>query len=142
MLQQNNDTGTMPFKCTECDYVTTQFWYLVVHMKSVHKCLKAFKCSEPDDDAAAAAGTKDSLNELLNNTIPVKRKRSILNYTEIQMAKAVEAVRNGVPKKAAARQFKVPKGTLLDKLKGRTPMKRRMGRIPYLSEAEENTIAT
>ena len=56
------------------------------------------------------------------------------------MINAVAAVRNGMSQREASKQFKVPRATLFDKFQGRTPMKRKMGRDPYLTEAEEQQI--
>ena len=62
------------------------------------------------------------------------------SYTEEQMLAAVSAVRGGMSKTKAAAEFKVPKTTLLNKLAGRTPLVRKMGRDTYLSQEEECQI--
>ena len=62
------------------------------------------------------------------------------NHTEEQMKKAIKAVQDGMSQRKAAQLFKVPRITLLDKIKGRSPYDRRMGHMPYLSSQEENDI--
>ena len=68
------------------------------------------------------------------------RKGPKLNYTEDQMSSAIRAIKNGMGVRQACQKFSVPKSTVLDKVKGRTPMKRKMGRDPYLKEEEETAI--
>ena len=63
------------------------------------------------------------------------------SYSEKQMEMAINSVKSGnMHQILASRTFKVPWGTLFDKVKGRTPMKRKMGRDPYLTKAEEKEI--
>ncbi|KAJ8931391.1 hypothetical protein NQ314_015701 [Rhamnusium bicolor] len=55
------------------------------------------------------------------------------------MQKAINAVReNGLSKKLAARQFGVPRSTLIRKLSGQAPLLRKMGPPTELSKTEEN----
>ena len=68
------------------------------------------------------------------------RKVPKFKYSEDQMASAILAVRNGMGVRKACDKYGVPKSTVLDKMKGRTPMKRKMGRDPYLKESEEKAI--
>ena len=62
------------------------------------------------------------------------------SYNENQMNAAVDAVKRGVPMRKAAKDFKVPRATLFDKVKGRTPLRRKMGRNSYLTEKEEKDL--
>lgn len=50
---------------------------------------------------------------------------------------AVEAMKAGSSAKAAARQYGVPRTTLTDKFKGKSPRSRRMGPSPVLTDIEE-----
>ena len=68
------------------------------------------------------------------------RKGPKLNYTEDQISLVIRAIKNGMGMRQACQKFSVPKSTVLDKVKGRTPMKRKMGRDPYLKEEEEMAI--
>lgn len=68
-------------------------------------------------------------------------RQHLPRYTEDQMTRAFESVKNGMSKKAAAKRFNVPKSTLSNKVSGRTPLKRILGRRPLLSMAEETSVA-
>ncbi|KAI5709120.1 hypothetical protein M8J76_010692 [Diaphorina citri] len=59
------------------------------------------------------------------------------NYSEQNMNLAVEAMKAGSSAKAAARQYGVPRTTLTDKFKGKSPRSRRMGPSPVLTDIEE-----
>lgn len=61
-------------------------------------------------------------------------------YTEEAMMKAVNAVNNGVSVRRAAIMFGVPRVTLLDKVRGRSPAIRKMGPSTILTEGEENKL--
>uniref|UniRef100_A0A1Y1LYW1 HTH CENPB-type domain-containing protein n=1 Tax=Photinus pyralis TaxID=7054 RepID=A0A1Y1LYW1_PHOPY len=57
------------------------------------------------------------------------------------MIMAIEAVtKNGINKKAAAREFKVPRSTLVRRLALATPYSRKMGPATEIPEAEEKII--
>ena len=71
---------------------------------------------------------------------PRNKKLERFKYSEEQMLKAVAAVRNGISQREASKRFDVPRGTLFDKLNGRTQMKRKIGPDPYLSQTEEQQI--
>ena len=58
------------------------------------------------------------------------------------MIHALEAVEGGMSKRAASIKYNEPRTTLIDKLAGRTPRTRKMGRDPYFSEIEEHTIVS
>ena len=58
------------------------------------------------------------------------------------MIHALEAVEGGMSKRAASIKYNVPRTTLIDKIAGRTPRTRKMGRDPYLSEVEEHAIVS
>lgn len=69
------------------------------------------------------------------------KTKHIFKYTEEQLQNAVEAVKSGgMSLRKAACQYNIPRGTLFDKVKGRTPLKRKFGRDPYLTESEEKAI--
>lgn len=62
------------------------------------------------------------------------------NYTPEQMTAALEAVRRGVAVASAAKQFNVPRVTLLYKSTGKSPLECSMGPPTILSTAEENIL--
>lgn len=70
---------------------------------------------------------------------PVKGR--MLNYTEAQMANAIRDVLAGTPCATAAKQYSVPRITLMYKVKGKTPKYRRMGPDTVLSKDEEDLLA-
>ena len=64
------------------------------------------------------------------------------SYSYSQMEAAINAVQNrGLGKKTAAKMYNVPRSTLQDKIAGRTPLGRKMGKDPYLSRDQEQQIA-
>ncbi|KAB0799878.1 hypothetical protein PPYR_07758 [Photinus pyralis] len=64
-----------------------------------------------------------------------------LMYSKENMIMAIEAVtKNGINKKAAAREFKVPRSTLVRRLALATPYSRKMGPATEIPEAEEKII--
>lgn len=63
-----------------------------------------------------------------------------LKYSVENMLKAIEAVNNGSSIKRAAKSFNVPRTTLSDKVRGKTPIDRKMGPQSILSPAEENIL--
>lgn len=63
-----------------------------------------------------------------------------LKYSEEQMSLAINAVKQGMPVSTAAKTFKVPRTTLLDKKSGRTPIYRKMGPPSILSLLEEEIL--
>lgn len=57
------------------------------------------------------------------------------------MKNAIKAVKNsGMSIRGAATKFKVPRMTLSDKCKGKTPLARKMGPPTILDEDEENNL--
>lgn len=58
-------------------------------------------------------------------------------YTEAALLAAVEACNNGEAAATAAKTYGIPRTTLLDKLKGRTPLARKMGPRTILTSEEE-----
>ena len=60
-------------------------------------------------------------------------------YDDDNMQKAIQAVRDGSSKRSAAQQYDVPRTTLNDKIAGRTPESRRIGKDPVLSSDEESS---
>lgn len=66
--------------------------------------------------------------------------RERFKYSEEAMGAAIAAVRGGMAIREAAKQFKVPRATVFDKIKGRTQLGRKIGRDPYLSKTEEDSI--
>lgn len=67
-------------------------------------------------------------------------KRQMFRYTEADMDAAIQECRRGVPTSTAAKKFGVPRVTLLNKVKGKTPIKRKMGRTCYLTEETETML--
>lgn len=70
------------------------------------------------------------------------KSKKICNYADEKMAEAVRAVSHGMPKKTAAKTFGVPRSTLADKISGRYRESKKIGRDPFLSQAEERNIVT
>lgn len=65
----------------------------------------------------------------------------ILKYPDSAMQSAIKAVReNRFKIREASRHYGVPHSTLINKLKGRVPEKRKMGRDTYLTERKENLL--
>lgn len=64
----------------------------------------------------------------------------ILQYSESAMQNALAAVRNGMPVKTAANNFKVPRTTLLYKFKGINPESRKMGPATIFLPEEEDLL--
>ncbi|CAK1591597.1 unnamed protein product [Parnassius mnemosyne] len=60
-------------------------------------------------------------------------------YTEEDIVKAIEAIRNGMPKKTAAKKFGVPRPTLQFRLSSQF-VKPRPGPTTVLTEDEENIL--
>ncbi|CAK1579786.1 unnamed protein product [Parnassius mnemosyne] len=71
---------------------------------------------------------------------PIKGK--MFCYSEADMEAAIEECRRGVPTATAAKKFGVPRVTLLNKIKGKTPIKRKMGRNCYMTEEIEKMLVT
>jgi hypothetical protein len=49
-------------------------------------------------------------------------KRRRLQYTVESLKNAVEEIKAGMPFKTASKKYGIPRGTLRDKVKGRTPV--------------------
>ncbi|KAJ8945710.1 hypothetical protein NQ314_009072 [Rhamnusium bicolor] len=70
-----------------------------------------------------------------------KPKRSFFSYNEENMNDPIKAVReNGMSRKTAAKTFEIPRSTLIRKLSGAVPLKRKMGPRTELSPAEETLL--
>lgn len=62
-------------------------------------------------------------------------------YTELDLEKAVEEVTQGRKSlNSAARVYRIPKGTLYNKIKCLVPMERKMGPSPVLTSTEEDRL--
>lgn len=61
----------------------------------------------------------------------------MFRYSEDDMEAAIRECRQGVPTATAAKKFGIPRVTLLNKVKGKTPLKRKMGRACYISDDTE-----
>lgn len=64
-------------------------------------------------------------------------KGQMFRYSDADMEAAIQECKRGVPTSTAAKKFGVPRVTLLNKVKGKTPMKRKMGRTCYISDDTE-----
>ena len=60
----------------------------------------------------------------------------MFRYSDADMEAAIQECKRGVPTSTAAKKFGVPRVTLLNKVKGKTPMKRKMGTC-YISDDTE-----
>ncbi|XP_030758772.1 uncharacterized protein LOC115884355 [Sitophilus oryzae] len=69
----------------------------------------------------------------------MEKKKRIL-YSVEDLNKAVNAIRSGMPFKAASKLFKVPRSTLQDKVKGRTALEKKCGPETILTKEEENVL--
>ncbi|XP_063215801.1 uncharacterized protein LOC134527237 [Bacillus rossius redtenbacheri] len=65
---------------------------------------------------------------------------SILKYEPHQMEEALQAVKDGMSIKQAAERHGVPRNTLSDKVKGKTPIGRKMGPESWLKKEEESML--
>lgn len=54
-------------------------------------------------------------------------KGQMFRYSEADMEAAIEECRRGVPTATAAKKFGVPRLTLLNKVTGKVPIRRKMG---------------
>ena len=81
-------------------------------------------------------------NDFKFTNMPPKsiKKEPKFKYSEDQMALAIQVINNCMGVRKACEKYDVLKSTVLDKLKSRTPMKRKMGHDPYLKECKENAI--
>lgn len=70
-----------------------------------------------------------------------KHPRIFFSYTEEHLQQAIKAVQeNGSSKKKAAKQFGVPRSTLVRKLSGNVSLERKMGPSTELSKMEEEVL--
>jgi len=68
--------------------------------------------------------------------------RVFFKYTQEDLQHALSEVHDSkASKKAASQKYGIPRATLIRKLKGTVPMKRKMGKRPVLTEAEEMVLA-
>ena len=69
------------------------------------------------------------------------KRGAFLNYTEAAMLAAVNDVRlHKTPIRTAAKKFGLPRITLTNKVKGKSPMERKMGPTSILTPEEEHKI--
>lgn len=67
-----------------------------------------------------------------------KKKKQFFKYSQENLENAVEAVKSGrMSKHEASREFSVPRTTILRKVSGNVPLKRKMGPDTELTEQEE-----
>ena len=70
-----------------------------------------------------------------------KPKHKRYKYSHDTMIKALNEIENEhISLNGAARKYNLPRSTLFDKLKGRTPRERNIGHKPYLTNEEENDL--
>lgn len=67
-------------------------------------------------------------------------KGQMFRYSEADMEAAIEECRRGVPTVTAAKKYAIPRVTLLNKVKGKTPIRRKMGRSCYVTEEIEEIL--
>lgn len=72
----------------------------------------------------------------------LRQVKRLFNYEESAMVQALDAVKNGMSVNAAAKRFGVPRRTLGDNHKGKTPIERKLGPDSILSKEEEAKIVT
>lgn len=67
--------------------------------------------------------------------------RKIVNYPEERMQAAINGVlKGGLSKREAAKKYAIPRTTLMDKLSGRYREGKSIGRDPFLTKEEEESI--
>ena len=66
--------------------------------------------------------------------------KSRYQYEEVQMQAALPAVRDGMSKRAAAKQYNVPRTTINDKIAWKTPETRKIGKDTVLTKDEEESL--
>lgn len=69
-----------------------------------------------------------------------KNKKYKKPYTEADVVRAIEAVRNGLPQRQAERDYNVPRGTLQFRMGDKFRNKTSLGPSPVLSNDEENCL--
>lgn len=69
-----------------------------------------------------------------------KNKKYQKSYTEADVVRATEAVRNGLPQRQAERDYNVPRGTLQFRMGDKFRNKTSLGPSPVLSNDEENCL--
>ena len=62
------------------------------------------------------------------------------NYTDEDLSKALEAIKNGMTKKKAAKTFKIPRTTLIDHASGRKELGKKAGKPSCIPKAVEEEI--
>lgn len=70
-----------------------------------------------------------------------ERKIQKANWTEDDLKRAIEAVKNGVSKKKAPKDFSIPRSTLRDRLKSNESFEPLLGRKPVFNLDQEKQIA-
>lgn len=65
---------------------------------------------------------------------------SRFQYEEKSMEDAINAVHDGMSKRAAAAKYGIPRTTLNDKIAGKTPEGRKIGKDPVLTSEEEQSL--
>lgn len=75
------------------------------------------------------------------STEKIAKKKPFFKYTENDLQQALSDVRNNKCSiRQAERSYHVPHSTLINKLKGKTPTKRKMGPSTVLTDDEENIL--
>lgn len=70
-------------------------------------------------------------------------RKAFFKYSEEQMNEAIADVKRGLAVSAAVKKkHNVPRVTLMYKSKGKTPIKRKMGRDSYLAKEEEGVLVS
>lgn len=71
---------------------------------------------------------------------PPPKKRPKFLYSEKTMQMAIDAVNKGESPFSVSKRFEVPRSTLENKVKGKTPLGRKMGPSPVFSEKGEEML--
>lgn len=72
-----------------------------------------------------------------------KKRKQFFKYSEEDLERAIDAVRHsGMKLREAERRFNVPHSTLINKLKQKTELKRRMGPSTVIPKVEEELLET
>lgn len=71
----------------------------------------------------------------------MKRNYIRFNYSEDDLEKAISAIQNKeLSLCKASTEFKIPKGTLSNKIRNKVPLERKMGPCTFLTTEEESKI--
>ncbi|XP_072176935.1 uncharacterized protein [Diadema setosum] len=79
---------------------------------------------------------------VVKTAITPRPRKYRANYSQQDVADALQLIAvDGMSIRQAAMKYNIPKTTLIDKISGKVPVDARIGKLPYLTVAEENKIS-